>query len=145
MPKGNTKSMTIDGYPVVDATKPIVLGITLRDVKKGATKDPGSCAAALACLREVKGAEKARVHIGRTYIKIGKKWLRFLTPAALKNEIVAFDRGGKFAPGEYTIRPLWPSHRGTDRHLDPKKPSGKRKKRAKYHMTTDVRARGANR
>ena len=134
---------TIGGCPVVDAVKPITLKINLSDIKKGMNKDPGHCAAALACLRQIKGIDQARVHIGRTYIKKGNKWFRYLTPLSLRSEIVAFDRGGKFEPGEYVIKPMPPAHRSTNRHLT-KQPSGSRKRR-KYHVLTDVRHHGANR
>src|SRR5262249_36742408 len=85
--------MKIAGKLVRNAKKPVTLIITSNDVKKGAAKDPGACAAALACMRQL-GATEARVHVGRTYIKIEDEWMRYNTPVALQKEIVAFDRGG---------------------------------------------------
>ncbi len=87
--------MEIAGKPVRNAKKPVVLVITSDDVKKGATRDPASCAAALACKRQMNASE-ARVHTGRTYVRIKDEWIRFNTPVSLQKEIVAFDRGGVF-------------------------------------------------
>jgi hypothetical protein len=140
--------MKINGIPVVDATKKVVIQISPKDIAKGDTKDPGACAAAQACMRQL-GADMARVHIGRTYLKIGNKWTRFHTSKPLRTEIIAFDRGGKFAPGEYVLGPCQPSKRATGKRqgsrpkprVDPKSP----KRRRTYHTVANVRAHGANR
>lgn len=96
--------MKIGGIPVQEAKKAIILKVTQDDVSRANTKNPASCAAAR-CLLRKPGVVDARVHIGRTYVKLGKKWLRFRTAPALRAEIVAFDRGGTFEPGEYVLRP----------------------------------------
>lgn len=137
--------MEINGSKVVDATKKIVLKITERDVKKGNTKDPGACAAALACMRELPNCTEARVHLGRTYVKTGRNWTRFQTPHSLRSEIVAFDRGGEFAPGEYTLSPLQPTKKASGKRQGTSTPKKKPSKpRAKYHTISGVRAHGAN-
>jgi hypothetical protein len=143
--------MEINGAKVVDATKPLTIEILPKDIQKGNNKDPGACAAAQACLRQLH-ATAARVHIGRTYLMIDKKWLRFNTPRSLRSEIIAFDRGGAFAPGEYTLKPLQPSERAkrgkragsadkTDRNG---RRNTKKRPRAK-HVVTGIREHGANR
>lgn len=99
----------INGKPVVAAKRRLTLHISAADVRKGNTKDPGACAAALAAIREVPNCVAARVHLGRVYLLQKDKWLKFKTPDALRSEIIAFDRGGKFQPGEYDLRPLSPS------------------------------------
>ena len=142
--------MKIAGIPVVDANKNVIIKITARDVRDGKTKDPGSCAAARACMRDM-GASQARVHLGRTYLKVDKKWIRFETPAALRAEIISFDRGHDFQAGSYVLRKLRPSHkvaRGTAHgsSVSKTKPYGAKKKaRAKPHVVHGVRAHGANR
>ena len=137
--------MHIAGLPVKDATKQVTLTITKRDVHNGDTKNPSACAAALECKRQM-GVTDVRVHIGRTYVKLDDKWLRFRTAGSLRNEIIAFDRGGKFEPGTYTLMPVPPQDRFGHRRP---KPSGlgktKRIKRAKIHVVAGVRERGANR
>ncbi len=106
--------MKIDGKRIFDADRPQTIVITKDDVKKGNTKDPGGCAAALACCRDLRATE-ARIHVTKAYVKIRNRWYRFRTPTALSREIVAFDRGGKFEPGEYELKPIKPyeiRHRG---------------------------------
>jgi len=135
--------MKINGTLVVDAKSGIELEITKNDVRTGATKDPGQCAAARAIIR-VLGAEAARVHIGRTYVKVKNKWVRYSTSPSLRREIVAFDRGGAFEPGIYRLLPCKASLAlGSKR----KPGTGNGKKNAKkrpYHVTTNIRAHGAN-
>jgi hypothetical protein len=129
--------MRIHGKQVVDAPRNRTIHITNRDVKRGGVKDPYSCAAALACKRDL-GCTEARVNVGRTYLRKGNKWVRFLTPTSLKYEIVAFDRGGQFEPGEYVL--LAP--KGRER-LGSSKPTGPKRRRGKprqsYHMTANIR------
>jgi hypothetical protein len=145
--------MEIAGKKVVDGNKPIKLHITADDVKKGANKNPSGCAAALAALREIPEVKAARVHVGRTYLQIKDKWVRYQTPKSLRTEIVAFDRGGKFEPGEYHLAPLPLSYRNkgkmqgtsTNQYI----PRHGRKKpkiaRIQHRYVTGIRAHGANR
>jgi hypothetical protein len=139
--------MRINGEKVRDATEALKITITPKDVAKGDTKDPASCAAAQACMRE-HHASAARVHVARTYLKIGKEWVRYQTPAALRSEIVAFDRGGSFEPGDYSLRPLPKSERvkrGKAHTTGAPKRGRKGHHRIKPHVTTGIRAHGANR
>ena len=137
--------MRINGVPVIDSPKRLVITITPKDVSKGDTKNPSTCAAAQACLRQTECSE-ARVHLGRTYLKMDRKWVRFHTPQSLRAEIIAFDRGAKFQPGEYTLSPMQPSHRATGKGQGGKNKSKKKTQapRAKYHTVSGVRAHGAN-
>lgn len=115
------RATKIDGLPVRNLTKPLRLVISEEDCRRGNSKTPSSCAAALAACRLPKITE-ARIHIGRIFLNVANKyWLRGKTPAALRTEIVSFDRGGKFEPGEYNIRPLSPSET-TDNHSKGHKP-----------------------
>lgn len=140
------KELKIDGRPVKDAKKEIHVTISPRDVKAGSLKNATMCAAAQALVR-TGVCEQARVHVNRTYIKKGDKWLRFKTPPALQKEIVAFDRGGSFEPGEYKLLPLPPSDNTAARKkrafIAPKHPpiKGRVVKKRKPHITTGVRQR----
>lgn len=109
--KGRNFAQKINGKPVVNATRAITLHISPLDIKKGGLKSPGTCAAAQAAMREIPNCTMARIHLGRAYIFDAKKqvWNKFQTTDALRTEVVAFDRGGKFEPGSYKIRPLSPS------------------------------------
>lgn len=136
--------MEISGKKVVDGAKKIILAIGPTDIKNGDTKDPASCAAAQACMRQL-GVAEARVHIGRVYVKKGNVWVRFKTSKALRTEIIAFDRGGSFAPGEYTLEVMQPSKRKGKRQGGAvSRKTGNKRKQA-YHTVAGVRAHGANR
>jgi hypothetical protein len=139
--------MQIAGMKVVNAAKPLKITITKRDVTLGANKDPAACAAARALVRQT-GCTQARVHLGRTYLQEDDKWVRYNTPESIRSEIVSFDRGGGFAPGEYTLPACQPSHRASGkRQGSNRRPVSKKmkKKRAKPHFVSGVRAHGANR
>lgn len=130
-------SKKLEGLPVVDAEIARVLNIKKCDILGSKKADPGNCAAARALRREV--GSQARVFLSRTYVKIGKRWQRFITPASISREIVAFDRGAHFEPGEYILNP--PS-RG--QRLDYKRASGakggkKGKTPKARHVTVSVR------
>jgi hypothetical protein len=133
----------INGLPIVNAKKKVTISIVSRDILRGDTRDPGACAAAQACKRQFH-ATAARVHLGRTYVQVGRKWLRYLTPHALRTEIVSFDRGANFSPGKYVLSPMPPSRFSGKQQGSPK--NGRTgKKRAKYHVLTGLRMHGANR
>lgn len=149
--------MQINGMRVKDARKPLRLVVTKNNIRTGNNKNPSSCVAAKA-LCELPEVEEARVHVSRTYIKMkgADHWLRFNTGRPLRTEMVAFDRGGAFEPGDYQIGPVNSrelEYRG--RSVNPNKKGGAREKgskdrtpkfkRAKRHELSNVRARGANR
>jgi hypothetical protein len=136
----------LEGLPVFDATKRIVVEISRQDITSGKSKDPSGCAAAKACLRQVPKCTGVRVFKSRTFLKMGAKWFRFHTPLGMRTEIVAFDRGAHFLPGVYVLQPLQPSKKatGTAHGTYPKKkPDGGRgKKRGVYHVIEGVREFG---
>lgn len=113
----------IDGKPVVDADKPVTVHITQEDCARGSKKDPERCAAALA-LRRVTACDESRVHLGCTYLRFGNKWLRYATPPSLKAEVISFDRGGGFYPGDFRLRPMPAALR-----LRPADPKGRKRTR----------------
>lgn len=162
-------SESIGGVPIVQPSskEPLKVEITAADIRNGDNKNPSACAAARSLVRCNPEIKEARVHLSRTYVKVekpnGKKvWVRYKTPESLRTEIVAFDRGGKFEPGLYYLKPLQPSQLN---RVHP--PRGKKLKgggrenekrvlqrgnktkpmiaRVKQHNVTGVRARGANR
>jgi hypothetical protein len=137
--------MKIKGMPVKDAKKSLVLTITTADVRTGKGKEPRTCAAARALCRQ-EHVPEAIVHLSRVYVRKGDQWLRYGTPQSMRSEIVAFDRGGTFETGTYTLPALQPSvrlgsPRKSPRILDGSKPqSGNR---AKMHITKGVRQHGS--
>lgn len=146
--------MKINGKSVINGQRGFSLRIESRDIAKGQTKSPSGCAAALALMRADKTIKAARVHVGRIFIEGPSAWVRYKTPRTLRDEIVSFDRGGKFLPGVHEIIPLtkseqryiddkeWRKLKG--RHRD-EKSKNQRVKRVTRHMVSDVRPRGANR
>jgi hypothetical protein len=133
--------MEIAGKKVVNATKPLLLNITKSDCAHGNVKDPGACAAALALKRQLH-VKKARVHLGRVYVEMETQWVRYNTPQSLKHEIISFDRGGSFEPGEYKLYATTP-HQRKGKQQGSNKPSPRKKSvkiaRISRHVTTGVR------
>jgi hypothetical protein len=131
---------SIDGYPVIDATRDRELEILERDCTNGDRRKPGTCAAARAAKRELH-ARDVRVHITRVYIRSNDgNFQRYIASEPLKQEVVVFDRGGRMMPGKYMLLAPKKSQRIGHYHKGKKaaKPSGK--KRRSYHRLTNVRA-----
>jgi hypothetical protein len=138
--------MKIQGIDVKDANEEIEVTITPRDVQLGKKKNAHECAAARAICREHK-ADAAIVHFSRTYIKKGETWWRYSTPPMLRTEVVAFDRGGNFEPGDYTLKPVQatvrldaPIKKKTGKRTGTRPQNGNRPKKP-YHVVTGVRGR----
>lgn len=130
----------LDGLPIIDAIMPISFKVTNRDIKRGGLQQPDSCAMALACKREYHYKD-VRIHIHYSYILEKDHWVRYRTPNSVAREIVVFDRGGTFDPGEYTLLVPYKSDRiGAIKKLN--KRSNKRiAKRHYFHITANVRTR----
>lgn len=138
----------IDGLPIIDAKHPVVLKITEGDCARADRKEANDCVVARA-IRRTLHAREVRVHLSRVYIRTNAgNWQRFSTPRNLRQEIVAFDRGGSFSPGEFKLTPVQPSARLTGKRTGGKNsgPYGGRKKtnpnykpRDKMHILKDVR------
>lgn len=131
----------IDGKPVMDAKRSIKLIITDGDVSAADRKRPEKCAVAMSCLRTTH-AKEVRVHLGRVYVRNNDhNWQRYMTPKCLRSEIIAFDRGGSFAPGEFVLSAPSPTRQTGKRQGTPPKARSKvkQKQRAPRHIVTDVR------
>lgn len=141
--------MKINGVKVKDASEPLTFTVMKADVTRGAAKKSSSCAAARALCREGH-CEEARVHVSRAYIKKEGGWLRFGVAPTMRNEIIAFDRGGEFAPGTYTLAPVQPTvrldapsrkARGIPQRKTGKFPQRGRRTKRTYHVVSGVRAK----
>ena len=131
--------MKLDGLPVIDAKEPIEFTVTRRDINRGGLQAPDSCAMALACKRE-HHSKDVRIHIHYSYVLEKDHWLRYRTPGCVVREIIAFDRGGSFDPGEYQLLVPYKSDRlllKTPRRQRPNKRLSKRY----MHITANVRTR----
>ena len=138
--RAKRRHMKINGLPVKDGKTNIALLVTSGDIKKAVPKDQTLCAAAIACKRSL-GCTEARVHIGRTYLRFNGHWERYHTSPSLRNEVIAFDRGGKFEPGEYYLMKMQKS-KATGKRQGSTKPNVGKSKRMKYHTLTNIRPMG---
>lgn len=131
--------MKIDGVKVADAKKKLKIEIIPLDIKSASKKRPDCCAIAKACKRQFP-IKEIRVHLSRIYMRDNAdKWTRFLTPKALRTEIIAFDRGGVFEPGTYTLpkpHATTGKRQGTTTNDHNKRYKIKKRKR---HVVTNVR------
>lgn len=99
----------LEGLPVVDATRALVLNVQRRDVDRKQRKNPSQCALAACAQREYQ--TEARVYMSRAYVKSadGTHWLRYTVGGTAQREITSFDRGAAFEPGVYRLSPPAPS------------------------------------
>jgi hypothetical protein len=133
--------MKIQGKEVIDSTRDLTIQITKQDVMDGAKKDAKACAAAVA-LKRTCHASKVRVHLSKVYVLRGKTWTRYSTPLGLKTEILAFDRGGKFLAGHYTLTAPPPSSRlDTLKKVEAKRRAKGRPKRRRPTKPQGVRGK----
>ena len=102
--KKTRKPRLLEGLPVIDAKEPLTITVLDKDIKTARKSDPSNCAAANAGKRELH--KDVRVFLTRTYIKEKKHWVRYITSEAASREIIAFDRGSAFCPGEYKLNPV---------------------------------------
>src|SRR5437868_5139624 len=130
----------IDGMAVGNAALPVRITVTEEDVKEGRRKNPDACAVALAAVKRVKGVTAAKAHLGCIYLLINGRWRRWMTPAALRTEIIVFDRGGRFHPQVFDLHPPPPARlMATPRKPTNAAPRLTRWKRHKPTPTADVR------
>lgn len=108
MPK--SPSRMIEGKPIVDASRSVVISIRTTDIRYAVGKAPDACAAAIACVRQLDESISARVHRWRTYVEYGDRWVRYVTSPELREEIITFDKGEGFSPGIYKLGKVPPSH-----------------------------------
>lgn len=131
----------LEGKPVFNSSRPMEIYITKEDVSFAKSKEPDACAAAVACLRNP-GVQKALVHLSVTFIKTRGKWFRYRTPVGLRDEIVAFDRGGSFYPGDFKLLPV-PVSMARHRSSGSRQSSSSAPKRI-VHMVQGVREHASN-
>jgi len=132
---------SIENLPIYDAKKAILLSVTDNDCSRADRKEPDSCAVARACRRELHALD-VRVHLGRVYVKTNKgSWTRYITPPALRSEIIAFDRGGTFAAGVFTLSAPQPTKQASGKRQGSNKRTVAKSltKRRPPHVVKDVR------
>lgn len=133
----------IDGIPVKDALRAITLEIDRKDISSADRKKPETCVAAAACHAHLGKVKDVRVHLSRIFILREKAefWERYETPKALRAEIIAFDRGGRFMPGTFELRPPVSYRRkgGAKKTAGDRGKAASNRAKALRHMTIGVR------
>jgi hypothetical protein len=92
---------------VVDATKDVTIEVTKRDQSIAHAREHSSCAMAVACKRAL-ALDGVIISISAAYLVKGEQATRYAVPEQVRREIVAFDRGASFAPGDYRL--ITPNH-----------------------------------
>lgn len=135
-----SKLTHINGIPVQDAKRNFKVDVLPVDIKSASIKQPGNCAVARACKREL-GVTEALVHLTRVYLLQGNRYIRYEAPRSMRDEIIAFDRGGRFEPTSFVLKPV-----PQDRRLGRKRQGGtddasykKTGRKRSYHRTASVR------
>jgi len=100
---------------VVDAKKNVDIEVTNADDRVAAKKSHKTCAMAVACKRKFK-LDGVVISVNRAYLVKGKKAERFELPPSVSREVVSFDRGGGFEPGEYQLSKVAPDKRLGKKH-----------------------------
>lgn len=87
---------------VVDAKRPVRIEVTEQDATKKGIKNHESCAMAVACKRKF-NLDGVVISRSTAYLVKGRKARRFKLSPSVSREIVSFDRGAGFAPGNYHL------------------------------------------
>ena len=95
---------------VVDANHNARIEVTKSDETKANKKSHKTCAMAVACKRKFH-LDGVIISANRAYLVKGDKARRFELPPSVTKEIVSFDRGAGFEPGEYALAKVGPTHR----------------------------------
>jgi len=97
------KTYTINGRQCIDATESMNLYITDIDCQLASRKDHTNCVISRACMK-LTGCDvlvyRSRVYVKQTYQDV---WVRYVIENTLHTQVIAFDQGGKFNPGQYTL------------------------------------------
>jgi hypothetical protein len=96
------KRPTIDGLPVFDSKMDLIFDVKPNDIKNSTRKSCEECAASVAICRQYK-VKEVRVYLSRALVKKPDRWERYVTPEAVRTEIICFDRTGDFRPGAFRL------------------------------------------
>jgi hypothetical protein len=136
--KKQTRQRLYKGLPVIDAPRNsgISMTVTPSDIEGSRKGDPANCAAAIAGKRELK--KEVHVFLSRAYVQEDKHWVRYFTPESVSREIISFDRGSDFAPGNYEFRAPKDSERLGQYKGKSTQKNGRKAKHPR-HITANVR------
>lgn len=92
------------GLNVVDATAPLVIKVSQRDIEKATQADAGECAIAKGCKR-LPGVGDVRIGASIAFVDYNDRVERYVLAPEDRKRIDVFDEDGYFKPGEYTLLP----------------------------------------
>ncbi len=95
---------------VMDAKAHMNIEVTKHDDSVATKKAHKGCAMAVACKRKL-NLDGVIISVKTAYMIKGKKAIRFIVPEHVSREVVSFDRGGHFEPGEYSLNKPTSTHR----------------------------------
>lgn len=99
---------------VVDATTPLVLKVTQKDIDQAVQRDAGECAIARCALRQ-KGIVDVRIGASRAFVDYDDRVERFVIDRETSQRLAVFDKDDYFAPGTYILQPPPPGKQIGDR------------------------------
>jgi hypothetical protein len=123
---------------VVKAKRDLTIEITKTDARIGQKKDHSACVVAEACKKKLH-LDGCIISMQSAYLIRGDIATRYKVPEGISRELVSFDRGAGFAPGEYTLKV--PPVRIA--HAKPKRATSRGKTVSRRHghkVTSGVRA-----
>ncbi len=122
---------SLNGKTIVDATSPLNLRVTTRDVSKATQKNPMTCAVAQGMLHD-KAILSVRVGARIVLVEHKDRVVRYSLTKEDQKKVAAFDAADYFQPGPMQlVTPKYPLGHKTNQHHGSKKKSGARK--SVYH------------
>jgi hypothetical protein len=134
------------GLRKVDARSPLVLGVTVADIRFAQQKNPECCALARAACREYRGVRYAYFFRSTAWLEYPDRLVRYVLPTEVQRAIATFDRTSTMEPGAYRLlRPVKSLAMGAIRKRSEARPGrhqpgdGKIKRKV-IHRADDVRS-----
>jgi hypothetical protein len=95
--------------PIIQATRPIILGVAADDIRKASAKNSKCCAFSRAASKEP-GVIAAYFFRSTAFLEYADRLVQYGLPPSVRHEIVSFDRSGIMAPGTYQLSKVSPSN-----------------------------------
>jgi len=126
---------------VIDGKSDIHVEVNKRDASSKAVRDHKECALAQACRRTL-DLDGAIISRSVAYLIKGRTATRYRVPSSATREIIAFDRGAAFVPGDYMLKRVpKPMRFGEKRSGGKTKPPKRKNRRPVFrHVTEGIRS-----
>ena len=132
------KTFNVNGLQCIDATEPLTFTVTKNDVALASRKDHANCVIARSLLKQT-GSDvlicRSRVYVKQTHQDV---WVRYVARSSMREQLIAFDQGGIFEEGEYSLIPPPPCKK-LGQHTGGNKSSSTPTPRSKPIKLTGVR------